>query len=126
MKKGRQDVEELKLNIGDLQRQVDELTDKNQDIEHDFKHERSQFRIAKAHIESLVKVTTAILEHIVTKCQINITNEGRARSQNMSQISDYYGATSVLSSSTDQFDRSYEDERRNLVESIKSILTAKL
>jgi len=28
--------------------------------------------------------------------------------------------------STDQFDRSYEDERRHLVESIKSILVAKL
>ena len=31
-----------------------------------------------------------------------------------------------LSSSTDQFDKSYEDERRNLVESIKSILSAKV
>ena len=90
-------------------------------------------RIAKAHIESLVKVTTQILEHIVTKCQIvtpGSLNENyqRSRSQNLSQISDNYygGATSQLSSSTDQFDRSYEDERRNLVESIKSTLLAKI
>lgn len=33
-----------------------------------MKHERSSLRIAKAHIESLVRVTTQILEHIVTKC----------------------------------------------------------
>jgi len=32
----------------------------------------------------------------------------------------------MLSSSTDQFDKSYEDDRRNLIESIKNILIAKL
>ena len=95
-------------------------------MEHDLKQEKSHFRIAKAHIESLVKVTTAILEHIVTKCQIHVATDGRARSQNLSQLSDNFGGASQLSSSTDQFDRSYEDERRNLVESIKSVLTAKL
>lgn len=49
---------------------------------------------------------------------------GRSRSQNLSQISDFQATQ--LSSSTDQFDKSYEDERRNLVESIKSILSAKV
>ena len=44
----------------------------------------------------------------------------------MSQISDNQACASQLSSSTDQFDRSYEDERRNLVESIKTILVAKI
>lgn len=31
-----------------------------------------------------------------------------------------------LSSSTDQLDKSYEDERRNLIEQIKNVLAAKL
>lgn len=33
---------------------------------------------------------------------------------------------SVLSNSTDPYNRSYEDERRNLIEGIRSILLAKV
>jgi len=38
------------------------------DFENELKQERASLRVAKAHIESLVRVTTSILEHIVTKC----------------------------------------------------------
>jgi len=62
---------------------MEEIHGKNEDLEQEFKQERAQLRVAKAHIESLVRVTTSILEHIVTKCQIHI-NERRSRSQNMS------------------------------------------
>ena len=44
------------------------LRESKDDLEHDFKNLQSQHRLTKAHLESLVKVTTAILEQIVTKC----------------------------------------------------------
>ena len=72
----------------DHQRQVDELKGQHEDLEHAMKQEHGHLRIAKAHVESLVKVMTSILEHIVTKCQIHINADGgRSRSQNLSQIS---------------------------------------
>ena len=63
-----------------MDRQLEEQRSKNEDLEHDLKQEHASLRIAKAHIESLVKVTTSILEQIVTKCQIHITEGGRSRS----------------------------------------------
>ena len=44
------------------------MKDKGTNLEHDLKQEHAHLRIAKAHIESLVKVTTSVIEHIVTKC----------------------------------------------------------
>ena len=42
----------------DLERQIAEQNGKYEELVHDFKHEHAHLRIAKAHIESLVKVTT--------------------------------------------------------------------
>ncbi len=62
------DAKETRLTLEELRRSIDELKDKHIDAQHELKTERTQLRVAKAHIESLVKVTTGILEHIVTKC----------------------------------------------------------
>lgn len=82
-KKKDAEAKETKITIEELNRQIDQLNEKNIDFESEIKTERTQLRVAKAHIESLVRVTTGILEHIVTKCQIHIA-DGRSRSQNMS------------------------------------------
>lgn len=82
-KKKDSEAKETKLTLEELNRQIDQLNEKNIDFENEIKTEKTQLRVAKAHIESLVRVTTGILEHIVTKCQIHIA-DGRSRSQNMS------------------------------------------
>ena len=78
-KKKECEIKDLKSALSEVNRHVVELNEKNEDIENELKQQNSRLRVAKAHIESLVKVTTSILEHIVTKCQIHV-NDRRSRS----------------------------------------------
>jgi hypothetical protein len=93
------------------------------EVEHELKNLQSQHRLTIAHIESMIKVMSSLVEMILTKVQVNQQEHSRRNSH--SQCLSDFGATN-LSSSTDQFDKSYEDERRNLIESIRNILIAKI
>jgi hypothetical protein len=75
------------------------------------------------------------MEYVITKCSSYTpapvtSNHGVARSP-MSQSASCLSGSDIAgvsqnSVSTDQFNRSYEDDRRNLVESIRNILVAKV
>lgn len=75
------------------------------------------------------------MEYVITKCSSYTpppaqTNNGMSKSpmsQSASYCSDFAGGVpSNNSVSTDPFNRSYEDDRRSLVESIRNILLAKV
>lgn len=106
----------------DLQLAVERLRDQISDSKTSVKRLKIQLKTTKAHIESLVKVMVLTMDQIISKCQIVYPD--KSRSHNQSQISDF--CTSQLSSSTDQFDKSFEDDRRNLIDSIRNILVAKI
>ena len=106
----------------DLQLEVEKLRDQISDSKTSVQRLKVQLKTTKAHIESLVKVMVIIMDQIVQKCQVLYPD--KSRSHNQSQISDF--CTSQLSSSTDQFDKSFEDDRRNLIDSIRNVLVAKI
>ena len=62
----------------------DDESDKMSELKQELQQSQRQLRICKVHLESMVKVTSQILEYIVTKCQIHIHDGGRSRSQNAS------------------------------------------
>ena len=70
------------------------------------------------------------MEYIVTRCAVSVgippmpSRSPVSRSQSASNFSDL-GQTQN-SFSTDHLDKSYEDDRKNLVESIRNILIAKV
>ena len=77
------------------------------------------------HIQSLISVMTSVLEYIITRCQISHPGPSASHSRNMSQ-SQHNMEQTQLSNSTDFQDKSYDDERRSLIEQIKSLLVAKI
>ena len=60
------------------------------------------------------------MEQVLTKCPVQQSVSGNRSS---SVVSDF-GAT--ISDCSDPYNRSFEDDRHNLIESIKSILIAKI
>jgi hypothetical protein len=66
-----------------------------------------------------------VLEYIVARCQVNLPGPSANHSRNQSQSQHNFEQTQ-LSSSTDFMDRSYDDERRGIIEQIKSLLVAKI
>ena len=74
------------MKVEELEIELEKLEDDRDELKFDITSCQKQIRICKSHLESMVKVTSKILEHIVTKCQIQI-HDGRSRSHNLSQIS---------------------------------------
>lgn len=68
---------------------------------------------------------TDVLEYVIARCQINMMGPSASHSRNQSQSQHNFEQTQ-LSNSTDFMDRSYDDERRSLIEQIKSLLIAKI
>ena len=93
-KNAKVEIEDHKVRQDEKDEQISDLINKNQEldkevirqreflqeIQNDAKKNQSQLRISKVHLESVIKVATAILEHIVTRCQIHV-EFGRSRSQ---------------------------------------------
>lgn len=95
----------------------------NEQLKFEYHEKQVNLDMSIAHIQSLVSVMTELLEYVVTRCQITQPGPSVSQSRNQSvsqnQIDQY-------SYSEDFLDRSYDDERRSLVEQIKNLLIAKI
>ncbi|CDW89343.1 variant sh3 domain containing protein [Stylonychia lemnae] len=97
----------------------------NEQLRFDLNESKVQLDMAKAHLSSVIQVMSDVLEYVITRCQIAQPAPSVTHSRNQSQSQHNFDQTQ-LSNSTDFMDRSYDDERRNLIEQIKSILIAKI
>lgn len=61
------------------------------EVEHELKNLQSQHRLTIAHIESLIKVTSFVLELILTRSQVNQHSHHNDRSARYSQSQSDFG-----------------------------------